>query len=325
MAEFRTVEAFRFSGPNAISGRVLVERRSLCSKIDVRPHRYGSLRGDIRACALLLGFVANALPVAAQIPRLSDSSDRVNVTAVAERSTVLPGADVPVAVVFDHDRNWHTHTNAPNVPPELGDASLYIKTEVASGSSVQVHAAFIQWPEPHTVNVAFGGEPVPYAVFSGKAVAYVPVTVSPEAQPGPAAITLKVTCQACDDAQCLAPVFDQPVEVNFTIPEAGAAGTTAADAGGSGLFSALDPGVWQKIHAGQSPATTVTFDLFGRSFGLQAGSWFGFSLLLLVAAFGVLLLNLTPCVLPVIPIKVIGLAQTAGDPQRGRALGLSFR
>jgi len=249
----------------------------------------------------------------------------VNATAVAERSTVLPGADVPVAVVFDHDRNWHTHTNAPNVPPELGDASLYIKTEVASGSSVQVHAAFIQWPEPHTVNVAFGGEPVPYAVFSGKAVAYVPVTVSPEAQPGPAAITLKVTCQACDDAQCLAPVFDQPVEVNFTIPEAGAAGTTAADAGGSGLFSALDPGVWQKIHAGQSPATTVTFDLFGRSFGLQAGSWFGFSLLLLVAAFGGLLLNLTPCVLPVIPIKVIGLAQTAGDPQRGRALGLSFR
>ncbi len=43
-----------------------------------------------------------------------------------------------------------------------------------------------------------------------------------------------------------------------------------------------------------------------------------------MAALGGLLLNLTPCVLPVIPIKVIGLAQVAGDARRCRALGFAM-
>lgn len=84
-----------------------------------------STRRIAGASALLLCFLAHALPVFAQIPRLSDSRDRVKVRAVAERTEGVPGGDVPVAVVLDHDPNWHTHTNDPKVPTALGDASLY--------------------------------------------------------------------------------------------------------------------------------------------------------------------------------------------------------
>ena len=64
-----------------------------------------------------------------------------------------------VAVVFDHDPGWHVHTHDPQVPPELGDASLYIATEVAveAGPALEPHAVLTQWPEPEVIQVAFTG------------------------------------------------------------------------------------------------------------------------------------------------------------------------
>ena len=47
----------------------------------------------------------------------------------------------------------------------------------------------------------------------------------------------------------------------------------------------------------------------------------GFAMLLVLAAVGGALLNFTPCVLPVIPIKILGLAQTAGNRKKTLMLG----
>ena len=44
---------------------------------------------------------------------------------------------------------------------------------------------------------------------------------------------------------------------------------------------------------------------------VDVGSGGGFVLLLLVAALGGALLNFTPCVLPVIPLKIMGLSSAA--------------
>ncbi len=262
-----------------------------------------------------------------QIGGLLNSSEHVKVTATAQRNNVVPGADVPVAVVFDHDPNWHIHTNAPQVPPEMGDASLYVKTQVKAKTSedhpVKVHTPFLQWPEPQTIEVAFTGESVPYDVFSGKAIAYVPVSISPDAEPGEVKLTLYVTYQACDDMQCLAPVNDQPVAVNFIVHDSDEA-FSQSRAAESELFSGFDASVWQKIHEGQQVATQVMFDLFGGSFEISPESWFGFILLLAIAALGGFLLNMTPCVLPVIPIKVLGLSQASGDSRRYTILGLAM-
>jgi suppressor for copper-sensitivity B len=73
-----------------------------------------------------------------------------------------------------------------------------------------------------------------------------------------------------------------------------------------------------------SPAAAVHFNLFGWGFSFDRSSGFGWLLILITAAFGGMLLNLTPCVLPLIPIKVISLSHAAEDRQKCFLLGLSL-
>lgn len=65
--------------------------------------------------------------------------------------------------------------------------------------------------------------------------------------------------------------------------------------------------------------------VFGAKFGFSANSAFAIPMLLLFACVGGFLLNLTPCVLPIIPIKIMGLTQSAaGDSHRAKVLGVAM-
>jgi thiol:disulfide interchange protein DsbD len=72
------------------------------------------------------------------------------------------------------------------------------------------------------------------------------------------------------------------------------------------------------------PAAVVSFNLFGWEFSINTSSEFGWIVLLLTAALGGLLLNLTPCVLPLIPIKIISLSHAAQDRKKCLFLGLAM-
>ncbi len=266
-----------------------------------------------------------------------DSRDRVRVSAIPERAQVAPGDRVAVAVVFDHDRGWHIHTNRPQVPPELGEAEYYFATVIeaatVSGGPLRTWTRFIQWPPVETVEVSFtlSGEPVRYGVFAGKAVAYLPVTVDAGAAAGQAAtVTVKAGFQACDDRVCLAPTpyppreageppdpewLDYGIEVRFEIVAPGEAPDEAEiDPQVEALFGGFDRTVWERLPvAGSVPEAIWTV--------IDAGSAAGFALLLLSAALGGLLLNFTPCVLPIIPIKIMSLAQSAGQRSTTLLLG----
>jgi thiol:disulfide interchange protein len=287
-----------------------------------------------RGAVLALGALAlvtmgtRALPARAQ---LEDSSTRVKVSALPAQGTVPPGGQVPVAVVFAMDEGWHTHTNAPVVPPELGDASFYYKTEVKpqlAGTPLDTCPDHIQWPEPVTVNVAFTGNPVPYKVFSGQAVAYVPVTVARDAKSGEVPVAFKVTYQACDETTCLAPVVDEVVQTKVAV----ATGAASAPANPE-LFKDFKTDVWDTVCRevyGTSAPTGVLAP--GNGTGTVDTGWIkvnptgaaGFALLLLVAMLGGLLLNFTPCVLPVIPLKIMSLSQAGGSWRRSFGLGLAM-
>ncbi|MGD8741460.1 MAG: cytochrome c biogenesis protein CcdA, partial [Desulfobacterales bacterium] len=65
----------------------------------------------------------------------------------------------------------------------------------------------------------------------------------------------------------------------------------------------------------------IEFNLFGWNFSFNTASGFGWALLLITAAFGGMLLNFTPCVLPLIPIKIISLSHAAKDRKRCLLLG----
>jgi thiol:disulfide interchange protein len=66
----------------------------------------------------------------------------------------------------------------------------------------------------------------------------------------------------------------------------------------------------------------VSMNVFGWSFTFNPSGPAGMALLLVIAAIGGLVLNFTPCVLPVIPIKILGLSRASDDPSRLLLLGM---
>lgn len=277
----------------------------------------------LQAIFLLLICLVGYENTWAQSGSFATSADKVKVRIIPARRVVRPGSDFPVAVVFEHEPGWHTNPNKLNMSPDSSAfVAMQIKADSRSDKSLSPHTKFIQWPRPKTIEVNFTGNPVPYNVFSGKAVAYLPVTVRKDAPIGPATLTVKITYQACNDQQCLFPITDQPVSLTVDISK-NVSATTVDSQSQDGFFENFSNDVWERIRTGNDPSQSVAFDLFGFEFFLDASSWTGLILLFFAAGVGGLLLNFTPCVLPIIPIKIMSLTQVAQSTSR-RLLGLGL-
>jgi len=280
---------------------------------------------------LLWLFPANSL--LAQPGNFRDSRSKVTVSVEVSQKQAKPGGDIVLAVVLDHEAHWHTHTNDPVVPEELGDPEDYIATELVfelpEDSPLSIHEGFTQWPKPILVEVGFVGTPVDYAVFEEIAVIYVPITIDADAPIGTTSFIIKPIFQSCDDTSCLRPTpqpdsgsswdtYGISIAIEIIEPSSSATTITPTD-----IFQSFDRGVFQDIHAGVSaPAEEIRFDVFAIEFTINPDGLFGFLLLLVVAMGGGFLLNLTPCVLPVIPIKIMGLSAHAGNRRKTFFLGI---
>lgn len=282
----------------------------------------------------LLAALCTATPVQAQ----GDSSDHVSVTAVPAKTTVAPGDTLPVAVVFDIAHGWHIWTSEVQITklPE-GMASFEyaiftdVKAAVEPAASAKAYADRVQWPAPHGAKADVGDGLKTYAVYEGKAVAYLPVTIDPKAAVGPLKIALKVSFQSCNQNVC-AQGADVTVPVELTVVAAGAgagatgagsSGSTGAGAASAALFAGFDPSVFSKLE--MPVARDVRFNIFEWEFTLNSGSATFLPVLLLMAFCGGILLNFTPCVLPIVPLKIMGLsAAAAGERKHTFMLGLAM-
>ncbi len=258
-----------------------------------------------------------------QKPNTSEAAVEVSVVPASRR--VAQGADLMVAIVLDHAPGFHVHPNKI-VLPDGADAQGLIATEIAvvggDETVLTPYVNLIKWPETHDIMVEFFAtpEPVPYGVYKGKAVAYLPVTVAADAPLGEATLTLLIKLQACNDTECLFPAEIKRELTVTVMTVAELAKTRGDDKVDEELFEGFPSDVWPRIRAGDTGPDLVEFELFGWDFEIDASGW-GMALLLIVAAVGGFLLNLTPCVLPVIPIKIMGLSQSAGNRARCLLLG----
>lgn len=227
-----------------------------------------------------------------------------------------PGDQRAVAVVVRLQDRWHINPDEARTAENLIPTSLTVKS-----SSPALEVGAVQFPAPAQVEVNYTGTPTKLSAYEHEAIFYLPVTVKPDAAAGEAELTLSLRYQACDDKMCLPP-RTKTINLPLTIVPPGTAIPDAA-AGDAAWFKGLDTAVFASM-AGTAEAgasETVRFDLFGYDFSITP-TGAGFALLLLVAAAGGALLNLTPCVLPVIPIKIMSLAHAAGT--RGRCFGLGL-
>ncbi|MEO1535778.1 MAG: cytochrome c biogenesis protein CcdA, partial [Planctomycetota bacterium] len=263
---------------------------------------------------------------------------QVEVSAVADRAEVAPGGQIAIAVVMDHGETLHSWPAAVQdvLPPEIAEFAIRASIVVGDAAGVGAVGA-VQWPEPKLAPVpnvsGVGPATIEVLTYKGRAVAYVPVWIAEDAAEGELVLPISVELQACDDAQCYMPQFES-VEVTVVVTSTPATAEPNAD------FEGFDASVFAELVAGsggegegaadasEDEAEQVVAAASGVKFlgivGLPApGSPTFLVALIGFGLIGGFVLNLTPCVLPVIPIKVMTLTQHAGE-SRGRAFVLGL-
>ena len=220
-------------------------------------------------------------------------------------------------------------TVSASVEPADGGATLTVVVDVAAGFHAQSHTPLETFLIPLTVKVnappgTAAGEPVypapevvtypqlgKVSVYTGKTVITVPLKTELDA----AALRVggTVRYQICDDKNCFAPE---------TVPfEAGAgptpAGGNVAVSGGSGVGSPEPP-----VTAATAPAANAVAAVVEADDGDAIKStWYAFGTAFLAG----LIFNVMPCVLPVLPLKVMGFYEVSQhDRSRCAMLGGVF-
>ncbi|MFK7788858.1 MAG: protein-disulfide reductase DsbD domain-containing protein, partial [Phycisphaeraceae bacterium] len=253
-----------------------------------------------------------------------DDDHPVALDLQASKAQARPGDQIILALKIDiseeideDDKTWHIY------PPQ----EMHTGTEIASSLSQTMPESFtvgqVQWPKPKDYANAFGDlQPA----YGGQVVVYLPVIVPEDAKPGSYELGVTFSYQACR-AVCLFPT-DTPLSISIEVV-ARDAEVSGVDLSDSELFAGFDPSVWAALQQGEgvfvesSSAEGIILDLYLFEVDLASmGTIALLGLLVGVSLIGGFLLNFTPCVLPVIPIKIMGLSQSAGS--RGKMLLLGF-
>lgn len=266
-------------------------------------------------------------PAAAEPPSVyGNSQDQVEVSVEVLSPQAVAGADCPIAVRLKIWKGYHLWPKPGPVPEGLAEFDGAIRTEISINADEQgksrpidgleINEGFLQWPEVHGVTANLGEGDRKYAVYEGNCVVFIPISIAKGAAPGVRTIPLEVSFQACNDKQCSAPATVE-LEAKIEVVAAAAAAGAPNDA-----FAKFDPSVYSRIRAGEKPAERLQFNLLTLEFSIDPNG-LGFLLLLAIAAAGGMLLNFTPCVLPVIPLKIMGLSQAA-QGSRSKCFALGF-
>ena len=219
-----------------------------------------------------------------------------------------PGDTVSLAIIFDIKDGFHINADASQIQPFEDFKPYPTKVQVLTATDgVTIASARFPQAKPFKVDYASGD----LMSFDSRTVVTLSINLAEQIAMGTINLDIQVEYQACSDRYCL---FPEKKRLNPTL--------SVVDSGtpvtriNSELFSDM------AIDTGASEAGGVSFSLFGWKFSVNPRSGFGLIMLLIVAAFGGMLLNLTPCVLPLIPIKIISLSHAAEDRRRCFLLGV---
>jgi thiol:disulfide interchange protein DsbD len=303
-----------------------------------------AFRVTLRSMVAVLVLAATAPPMAlAQLKRIP-----AEIVPIVATDGVPAGATVKAALQVTLPEGFHVQSNKPR------DPSL-IATELTLDPPAGIRGAEVVFPE--AVEFRQEGLPEPLVVFDRHFTIGVQLAFAADLAPGPRAIPFTLRYQACDDKVCFAPSTARG-EWSVQVVAAGAAVTAqhgdvlGAIAFGTGETPAVAPPPFAT-----APATPVAagdtglgrldrFAVVATTGGYQGTGDFmtfirnaeagvteqglfegrGPLAILLLVLLGGLALNLTPCVLPMIPINlaIIGAGAQAGSRQRGFLLGLTY-
>jgi cytochrome c biogenesis protein CcdA len=271
------------------------------------------------------------------------------ITPLVESDGVKAGSVVRAALKVALPAGFHVQSDRPR------DPSL-IATELNVEAPAGVEVEEIVFPEAEDFRQE--GLPEPLLVFEREFVIGVRLSLPASLPAGPLAVPARLRYQACDDKICYAPSNGQ-AQWTLNVVGANAAVTPQhADVFGAIAFgTGVKPGVVPAASPSPAPAAALggpdggiarldRFTLVASTGGyLGTGDFLTFIknaesgvvekglfegqgplAILLIVLVGGLALNLTPCVLPMIPINlaIIGAGAQAASRRRGFLLGLTY-
>ena len=274
---------------------------------------------------------------------------KAEVAPLVERAGVHAGDAVRVALKVSLPEGLHTQSNKPRDP-------LLIPTELSFDPPAGVTVNEIVWPPATDFNQA--GQDKPLAVFEREFVIGVQLSL-PSTAAGDLAVPAKLRYQACDANLCYPPQSAEVVWPIHVLPASAA--TPNPDAATASAFTAIAWGKGEKPssqgsrgsegsaatpQSGDEVAKLAEFTVLGTSGGYLGSEEFltfihnaetgvkprgmfegrGPLMILVLVLLGGLALNLTPCVLPMIPINlaIIGAGAQAQSRGRGFLLGSAY-
>ncbi|MCH8151173.1 MAG: thioredoxin family protein [Planctomycetes bacterium] len=294
------------------------------------------------AVAIFLAGATAPAPASAQ-PR----GPQVDTRWVFETDAAHPGTTIHAALKVNIHGNFHVQSNKP-----LDE--FLIPTVLTVGPPKGFTVRKVVYPEPVMIKVPGLEEPQPG--FEQEFVIGVAIEVGRDVEPGEYPINSSLRYQACDDRICLAPTTRELANELQVVPA-----TVQVAKIESPLFDGIDfsqEGGPVGTPTPTDPTTTTPdadldimaeledFDILRTAGGYlnvedflqfiddaESGTaqtgWFedkGPLVILLLVILGGIALNLTPCVLPLIPINlaIIGAGAQAGSRARGFALGGTY-
>jgi thioredoxin:protein disulfide reductase len=301
-----------------------------------------------------------ALLAAAVGLRAQGGPGRATLTPLVETDTVAPGSEVRVALQVELPEGYHMNSNKPRDPMLI---PVVLSVPPASGALPPgITVSEIVFPAP--TDLVQRGADQPLSVFERRVAIGVVLKVAGDAPAGPVTVPTMLRYQACDETMCYIPTRAETAWT-FTIGTTrsaaahsdvfsgiafGSGDKPGAPAVATGAATPPAPATASSIPSGQAPADEIaaldqfteagtTFGYLGtddfltfirnaeagvREKGLLEGR--GPIAILLLVLVGGLALNLTPCVLPMIPINlaIIGAGAQAGSRHRGFLLGLVY-
>ncbi len=291
----------------------------------------------MRKGALSLVLLLSATIAQAQLQRI-----KADVTPLLDADGSHAGDVVRAALTVSLPDGFHVQSNKPR------DPSL-IATELAIDAPDGVSVKEIVFPTP--VDLQLKGADQPLAVFPQRFSIGVQLALAPGIATGPLKVPARLHYQACNDTTCFAPA-NASAEWTLNVVAAGsptrpmhrdlifsiafghgtAPGSVAAPSTPTGPSRSTDLSNLDAFaQAGETFGGYMGADEFltkirNAERGVKERGMFegrGPLAILLLVFMGGLALNLTPCVLPMIPINlaIIGAGTEAGSRGRGFLLG----
>jgi thiol:disulfide interchange protein DsbD len=296
----------------------------------------------MRSLVLMAVVALTVAPGHAQISR-----PKADVAPVVESDAVAGGAPVRLALQVSLPEGLHTQSNKPR------DENL-IPTVLTIDAPAGITVNEIVFPPSTDLKQA--GQDQPLAVFEREFAIGVRLSIAGSVAPGTITVPAKLRYQACDANLCFAPstadaswtlhvvsagsavtpahpeIFskiafghgDASMPVVAPIAPRPSAGTSADSA--TGDLAALDDFAVRGSAGGYLGSGEFLKFVHNAENGVKEPGLFeghGPLAILLIVFLGGLALNLTPCVLPMIPINlaIIGAGTKAGSRGRGFLLG----